>query len=90
LAAADGEPKAFTNLGTLMVRGQGTEKPDIAAAQLLWLTAAARGDPIAMYNLGAMYERGIGVGIDPAIARKWYERAASRGHSDARKALTRL
>ena len=90
LAAADGEAKALTNLGTLLVRGLGADKPDDAAARLLWLTAAARGEPIAMFNLGAMYERGIGVGSDPAIARKWYERAAARGHREAREALARL
>jgi serine/threonine protein kinase len=89
-AAADGEAKAFTNLGTLLVRGGGADKPDPADAKLLWLTAAARGEPIAMFNLGAMYERGIGVDSDPATARKWYERAAARGHTGARDALKRL
>jgi TPR repeat protein len=89
-AAADGEAKAFTNLGTLLVRGVGTDKPDPADAKLLWLTAAARGEPIAMFNLGAMYERGIGVDSDPVTARKWYERAAARGHTGARDALKRL
>jgi TPR repeat protein len=89
-AAADGEAKAFTNLGTLLIRGVGADKPDPADAKLLWLTAAARGEPIAMFNLGAMYERGIGVDSDPAMARKWYERAAARGHTGARDALKRL
>lgn len=89
-AAGAGEAKAFTNLGTLLVRGVGADKPDPADAKLLWLTAAARGEPIAMFNLGAMYERGIGVDSDPATARTWYERAAARGHTGARDALRRL
>jgi len=90
LAAADGEAKAFTNLGTLMVRGQGVDKPDPAAARLLWLAGAARGEAVAMFDLGAMYERGIGIAADKAIARKWYERAAAHGHAQAREALKRL
>lgn len=90
LAATDGEAKAFTNLGTLLVRGQGVEKPDPAAAQLLWLAAAARGEPVAMFDLGAMYEHGIGVDADTAAAKKWYERAAAKGHPEAREALKRL
>jgi peptidoglycan hydrolase-like protein with peptidoglycan-binding domain len=90
LAAADGEAKGFTNLGTLLVRGQGGEKADPAAARLLWLVAAAHGEPVAMFNLGAMYERGIGVDADKEAARKWYERAAAHGHPQARDALKRL
>lgn len=90
LAATDGEPKAYTNLGTLMVRGKGIGKPDGDAARLLWLAAAARGEPVAMFDLGAMYEHGIGVAADRAIARKWYERAAAKGHPQARDALKRL
>jgi TPR repeat protein len=90
LAAADGEAKAFTNLGTLVVRGRGVDKPEPGAARLLWLAAAARGEPIAMFDLGAMYERGVGVDPDKAAARKWYERAAAKGHPQARDALKRL
>jgi peptidoglycan hydrolase-like protein with peptidoglycan-binding domain len=90
LAADDGEAKAYTNLGTLMVRGQATGKLDRAAARLLWLAAAARAEPVAMFNLGAMYENGIGVAADKAVARAWYERAAAKGHPQARDALKRL
>lgn len=89
LAAIDGEPKAFTNLGTLMVRGQGVDN-DPEGARLLWEVAAARGEPIAMYDLGALYEHGIGVTADKAIAKKWYARAAALGHPQAREALKRL
>jgi serine/threonine-protein kinase len=90
LAAADGETKALTNLGTLLARGQGTGKPDPEAARLLWWAAAAQGEAIAMFNLGAMYERGIGVATDAANARRWYERAAAHDHPQARTALKRL
>jgi peptidoglycan hydrolase-like protein with peptidoglycan-binding domain len=90
LAANDGEARAFTNLGTLMVRGQGVDKPDPAAAQLLWLSAAARGEPVAMFDLGTMYERGIGVADDLTTAKKWYAWAAAKGHTQAHDALKRL
>jgi peptidoglycan hydrolase-like protein with peptidoglycan-binding domain len=90
LAAADGDPRALTNLGTLMARGQGIEQPDPEAARLLWWAAATHGEATAMFNLGTMFERGIGVAADPATARKWYERAASRNHPQARAALKRL
>lgn len=90
LAAADGEAKAFTNLGTLIVRGRGIARPDPNAARLLWLAAAARGEPVAMFDLGAMYERGIGVIADVAAARKWYQRAAAKGSREAGDALKRL
>ncbi len=90
LAASDGEAKAFTNLGTLMVRGHGIDKPDTAAARLLWLAGAARGEAVARFDLGALYERGVGVTIDLATAKKWYGWAAAKGHAQARDALNRL
>jgi len=90
LAASDGEPKAFTNLGTLLVRGKGVDKPDPTASRLLWLAAAARGEPVAMFDLGSMYEHGIGVDADAGAAKTWYERAAAKGHPQAREMLRRL
>jgi TPR repeat protein len=90
LAAADGDVRAFANLGTIAIRGYGAVKPDPASAVLLWQAAAARGDAVAMYNLGALYERGIDVAADLARARTWYERVAARNHTDARAALKRL
>ena len=90
LAANDDEAKAFTNLGTLMVRGQGVDKPDPAAAQQLWLSAAARGEPVAMFDLGTMYENGVGVTADVTTAKKWYASAAAKGHPQARDALKHL
>jgi len=90
LAASDGEAKAFTNLGTLTVRGQGADKPDPAAAQLLWRSAAARGEPVAMFDLGAMCEQGLSVPADLATAKKWYSWAAAKGNPQARDAVKRL
>jgi class 3 adenylate cyclase/peptidoglycan hydrolase-like protein with peptidoglycan-binding domain len=90
LAAADGEPRAFTNLGTLTARGYGANKPDPKAAALLWWAAAARSEAVAMYDLGALNERGIGVATNIGLAKAWYERAAALNDPDARAALKRL
>ena len=90
LAAGEGHSKALTNLGTMLIRGQGTAKTDPAGGALLWMAAAARGEATAMFNLGALYERGVGVAADPGKARRWYERAAALNHPDARAALKRL
>jgi TPR repeat protein len=90
LAAADDEARAYTNLGTILVRGAGGAKPDPAAARLLWQAAAARGEAVAMFNLGAMYEHGVGVAADKEQARKWYQRAAALRNASARDALKRL
>jgi peptidoglycan hydrolase-like protein with peptidoglycan-binding domain len=90
LAAADGDARAYANLGTLVARGYGTVKPDPVDAAALWQAAAARGQATAMYNLGIMYERGIGVSANRERARAWYERAAAHGHPEAQTALKRL
>jgi peptidoglycan hydrolase-like protein with peptidoglycan-binding domain len=74
LAANDDEAKAFTNLGTLMVRGQGVDKPDPAAAQQLWLSAAARDEPVAMFDLGT-----VGVEGSNPVARSNMRILKSRG-----------
>lgn len=89
LAAQDGDPRAFVQLGLLHARGQGVPR-DPAAAVLLWLAGAGRGDGTSLFNLGAAYEHGIGVTVDPAEARRWYRLAAEARHADANAALQRL
>jgi TPR repeat protein len=37
-----------------------------------------------------MYANGRGVSLDPAVARKWYEKAAELGNEDAQAALKDL
>jgi peptidoglycan hydrolase-like protein with peptidoglycan-binding domain len=90
LAGGDGYARALTNLGTMTASGWGTNKPDPAAARLMWWAAAVRGEAIAMYDLGVLYERGIGIAADAARAKAWYERAAAHNHPEARAALKRL
>jgi TPR repeat protein len=90
LAASDGDSKALTNLGTLLVRGLGVAKPDPSGAALLWWAAAARGEATAMFNLGALWEHGIGVATDLSRAKAWYQRAAAKNDQGAQAALKRL
>ena len=89
LAAQEGDPRAFVQLGLLHARGQGVPR-DPAAAVLLWLAGAGRGDGTSLFNLGAAHEHGIGVTVDPAEARRWYRLAAEARHADAQAALERL
>src|SRR5262245_48546947 len=53
------------------------QRGDYAAALKEWLPVAEAGNATAQLYLGLMYERGHGVAVDPAEARRWYERAAS-------------
>ena len=90
LSASDGWAAAFTNLGTLYVRGQGVGKADTDAARRLWLTASTLGEGTAMFNLGVLAEKGIGMTADPAAAKRWYARGADRKHAGSAAALQRL
>ena len=45
--------------------------------------AAAQGDSEGLFGLGSMYAAGEGVKRDPAEARKWFTRAAEKGHANA-------
>ncbi|MFP5350416.1 MAG: tetratricopeptide repeat protein [Gammaproteobacteria bacterium] len=44
---------------------------------------AENGDAEAQYYLGYLYEKGRGVAKDPALMRKWYQRAADGGNAKA-------
>ncbi|GAA5989578.1 hypothetical protein JCM10908_000538 [Rhodotorula pacifica] len=52
--------------------------------------AAARQLPAAEFALGYFHEVGIGGGIDLEKAKRWYERAASHGNTDAKGRLDAL
>lgn len=89
LAAREHEPRALSQLGLLLVRGQGVAQ-DAVGGSLLWRLAAAHGDQTAAFNLGAMLERGIGVPRNPGWARYFYDMAAHAGHPQARDAARRV
>ena len=60
---------------------------DYAAAVAAWLPFAAQGDADACFNLGQAYKLGRGVTKDPAVARDYYRRAATKGHLPAQANL---
>jgi TPR repeat protein len=63
------------------------QKGDHAAAVAIWRNLAQKGDADAAFNLGQAYRLGRGVPADSALAKKWFERAANKGHVDAEVSL---
>lgn len=45
---------------------------------------------MALYYIGNLHEKGLGVPKSSAVAKKWYQKAAGYGVSDAKAALERL
>jgi TPR repeat protein len=54
-----------------------------AAAVAMWRPFADAGNTDAMFNMGQAYQLGRGVPRDEAVALRWYEQAAARGHRPA-------
>ena len=63
------------------------QKADYSTAVAIWRPLAERGDVDAQFNLGQAYRLGRGVPINLALAKGWFERAASKGHLDAETTL---
>ena len=63
------------------------QRADYSAAVAIWRPLAAGGDADAQFNLGQAYRLGRGVPINLALAKGWFERAASSGHLDAETTL---
>jgi TPR repeat protein len=55
-----------------------------------WQKAAVQGNSNAQYMLGVFYQFAICRPYDGTEARKWFERAASSGHSLAKQRLNGL
>ena len=53
----------------------------------IWRNLAEKGDADAAFNLGQAYRLGRGVPADSALAKKWFEAAANKGHVDAQVSL---
>ncbi|WP_353646381.1 caspase family protein [Mesorhizobium sp. WSM2239] len=87
-AAALGNLRARTNIGTAYVRGQGV--PELPEEGILWYKlAASSGWANAMAALGDAYSKGIGVQKDMVEAAKLYTAAADMGQIDAMSNLGR-
>jgi TPR repeat protein len=63
------------------------QKGEYDEAFAAWKPLADEGDPRAENNLGHMYANGHGVDQDDAMARHWFEMAASHGHRGAQNNL---
>ena len=63
------------------------QRADYAGAVSIWRPLAEKGDADAEFNLGQAYRLGRGVPINLALAKNWFEKAASAGHLDAETTL---
>jgi TPR repeat protein len=61
---------------------------DMAARE--FLNEATKGNAEAMFRLAELCEQGIGVEQSLTDAKRWYGRAAERGHKPARERLKKL
>jgi len=85
-------------LATLMTRGKALlDSGDISPARLLLERAAEAGEASAALMLAQTYDPGVlgtldirNITGDPALARKWYQRAAQLGSADAQRRLSQL
>ncbi len=87
-AAAMGNLRARTNVGSAYIKGQGV--PKLPEEGILWYRlAASSGWTNAMTALGDSYARGIGVDKNETEAAKLYGAAADMGQIDAMSNLGR-
>ena len=81
-AAALGNLRARTNIGTAYIRGQGV--PQLPEEGILWYRlAASSGWSNAITALGDSYGKGVGVKKDEVEAARLYSAAADTGQIDA-------
>jgi hypothetical protein len=77
-AAAQGHPRAQTQLGMAYLLGRGVQK-DVDQA-VVWLRKAAeQGHPKAQLELGIAYRDGLGVAPDPVLSHMWIYLSARSG-----------
>jgi TPR repeat protein len=88
-AAAQGDPMAQHQIGTLHYQGLGL-KQDYDGAALWYRRAAEQGNVDAQYSLGNMFLMGEGIPQDDVQAQYWYNEAATQGHTSAMHNLQNL
>lgn len=76
-------PGGFNILGLLFRDGIGVRQDSERAISLFKEAIATRRSPASYSNLGAMYFRGIGVPVNRAEARKWFEEGAKVNDGDS-------
>ena len=86
---SDGDPEAQALVGTIFLKGLGTEKDAIQAAY--WFQeAATKGNAAGQRNLGEMYLAGNGLPQDDYQANYWTQQAAIQGDAIAQVTLGKL
>jgi TPR repeat protein len=91
-------PKPGPRAAELFERGnQAQAEGDVSGARRYYLVAAEQGSPQAASRLGQLYDPTYlkqtaigGIDPDPALARKWYERAVELGDAQAKSLLNAL
>lgn len=86
-AADAGHESSCHELGKLYFYGSETVDIDLVQALHYWTLAAEKGHVAASFDLAYMYERGIHVDQDVAKSVTLYQQAASKGMSEAHRAL---
>ena len=85
----DGDPEAQALMGTIFLKGLGTEKDAIQAAY--WFQeAATKGNAAGQRNLGEIYLAGNGLPQDDYQANYWTQQAAIQGDAIAQVTLGKL
>ena len=81
---------AQTATGVFLKKGQGVRRDDRRALE--WLTRAAQGGSAdAHFHLGELHEEGrAGLAKSRSAARDWYQKGATLGSEEAKRALARL
>ena len=87
VAMARGASAAQVAATTVKAGVEAWQRGDHAAATAIWRKLADKGDADAAFNLGQAYRLGRGVPTDAALAKRWFEAAAKKGHLDAQVSL---
>ena len=82
LAAEQGDFEAQFNLASAYISGQGVEKNEAKAFDLL-MTSAKMGGAAAQARIGLAYATGVGAVLDLIEAARWFILAASNGDKAA-------
>ncbi|KDQ09328.1 hypothetical protein BOTBODRAFT_37076 [Botryobasidium botryosum FD-172 SS1] len=91
LASQQGETEADMALSKwFLVGAEGAFEKDEGLAFTFAEKAAKRGFPNAEFAMGYYFEVGIGTQKDIALAKRWYQQAASHGNTDAPDRLKAL
>ena len=88
MAANRGHARARCNLGHMLL-DEGSDESQREAFEYFKLSAA-QGLTDAIYMVGQCYVHGAGTEVDLVEAKRWFERAAAKGHKESIRALELL